>query len=178
MSLDDRDFYLFGDFDEDMLTNVAKPLMQAAIRLPANAPNYAPERLNVYINSYGGYAHVARTVLDAISTARARGIVVATYATGAAYSAGSMVAVAGTPGYRYMSPTAHHLLHFGWAGADGTNPVELERAAKMAQQHFSFVLDHYSRYARVPRLREKLNDDSLFVDSATAIRWGLADKEF
>lgn len=170
------DFYIFGDFDDALLTEVVKPMFESATRLPALAPNGHCNRLNVYINSYGGYANVARSVLDAMQTAKNRGLEVATYATGAAYSAGSLVAVAGSPGLRYMSRTAHHLLHLGWAGADGTNPVELARAAAQAQEHFDFVYNHYSRYARVPKLRDKLADDHLFVSFEDARRWGLADQ--
>ena len=165
-----NDFYVFRDFDETLLREVGQDLMFTALNLGGRQPV-----INLWINSYGGLVSVLNTVLDAVEIAKARGVTVATYATGAAYSCGSMLAVAGTPGHRYMGPNAHHLLHFGWTGAEGTNPVEFDRDASRSRAHFDFVFNHYRKHAKVPRLREKLKDDNLFVGFDQAVEWKLAD---
>lgn len=165
-----RDFYVFGDFDEPLLKDVGKELMFSALNIGGRSPG-----INLWINSYGGMVSVLKTFLDAIEIAKKRGVIVSTYATGAAYSCGSMLAVAGSPGHRRMGATTNHLLHFGWTGAEGTSPTEFDRDAARSRDHFDFVLNHYRKNAKVPRLREKLKDDNLFVGFDQACEWGLAD---
>ena len=165
------DFYVFGDFNEELLDGVGRDLLLSAINLGGIEP-----RINIWVNSYGGMTSVLKTLLDSVEIARNRGIAVATYTTGAAYSCGSLLAVSGTPGLRFMSRTANHLLHFGWTGAEGTNPTEFERDANRSREHFEFVFSQYRKNGKVPRLREKLKDDNLFVGFEQAVEWGLADR--
>jgi ATP-dependent protease ClpP protease subunit len=166
------DFFIFREFDEVLLNETAPEIMRAAAMLPV----HGSPRINLWINSPGGYTHVLKSILDAVELAQSRGVEVATYATGAVFSCGSLLAVSGTPGLRFMGKTAHHLLHFGWTGAEGTNPTELARDVARSNDHFEFIYNGYRKHAKVPRLRDKLHDDNLFVGYQQAIEWGLADK--
>lgn len=166
------DLFIFGEFDDEMLNGTGMELMRTASMLSV----HSSARINLWINSPGGYTHVLKTLLDGVELAKSRGVEVATYATGMAFSCGSLLAAAGTPGLRFMGRTAQHLVHFGWAGAEGNNPVEIARGLVTANEHFEFVYDHYRKYAKVPGLRKKMHDDNLFVGYAQAIEWGLADR--
>ena len=166
------DIFIFGEFDDELLHEEGAELMRTASMLSVHSSS----RINIWVNSPGGYTHVLKTLLDAVELAQHRGVEVATYATGAAYSCGSLLAASGTPGLRFMGRTASHLIHFGWAGASGTNPTEIERDVIRTHEHFQFVYDSYRKYAKIPNLRKKLNDDNLFVGYAQALEWGLADR--
>lgn len=170
-----KEFYIFGGFDDTLLTKVGEDFVEAAHSLSGSF-GVVP-RINLFINSPGGYTTVLRTFLDATEVAKARGVEVATFVTGGAWSCGSMLAVAGTKGLRFMSPTATHLLHYGFTAATGTSPEEFERDAEHSLLHFDFVVQHYKRHARVPKLRKLLKDDNLFVGIDQALEWGLADKK-
>lgn len=166
------DIFIFREFDDELLLDEGREFMRTASMLSI----HSSARINLWINSPGGYTHVLKTFLDAVALAQSRGVEVATYATGAAYSCGSLLAASGTPGLRFMGTTASHLLHFGWTGAEGTNPTELARDVARGNEHFDFIYNSYRRFAKVPRLRDKLHDDNLFVGYTQAVEWGLADK--
>jgi len=169
-----KTFHIFGVFDETLLTNVGSDFLEAAHGLSGGF-GVVP-RINVFIYSPGGYTAVLRTFLDGMEVAKARGVEVATFVTGDAFSCGSMLAVAGTKGLRFMSPTARHLLHYGWTSAQGTNPTEFDRDSDASQRHFEFVVEHYRRNSSVPKLRKKLRADMLYVGLDQALDWGLADR--
>ena len=166
------DIFIFREFDEDLLQEDGMELVRSASMLPANGS----ARINIWVNSPGGYTHVLKTMLDAVELAQSRGLTVATYATGMTFSCASLLAASGTPGYRFMGKTAEHLMHFGWSGAEGTNPVEFARGVTRSEGHFNFIYPGYRKFAKVPGLRSKLHDDNLFVGYTQAVEWGLADK--
>jgi len=137
--------------------------------------NVADGHIDLIINSVGGYAHVLRQMLDIMAIGESYGVVYRTVVMGHACSAGSMLAVAGTKGYRYISPTAKHLVHYGYTGSDEATPLQAERNQKYKDEHWQFVLNHYKAHAKIPRLEKQLADDHLWLNADEALNWKLAD---
>lgn len=170
---DDRNTFYIGEFDGDMEANLILPFT-LAVRQQANIKG---GRLDLFINSYGGNAHLLMHMVELVEMAKRADVVVRTMVTGAAYSAGSMLAVAGTPGERYIAKNAMHLAHYGNTGADGDEtPLQAQRRHDANQLMFKQVVAHYEKYCDIPDLEANLVDDNWYITSTQARRWKMADK--
>jgi ATP-dependent Clp protease protease subunit len=132
-------------------------------------------RLEFWINSEGGDAYRAFALVELISLAKQRGITVQTFVLAEAFSAGSMVAVAGSPGYRFVAPSGVYMIHYGEAEQTATSPIAAGRVAKANKDHFNRVLQHYKDHTKIPQLKRKMQDDFLYLTADQAIEYGLAD---
>lgn len=170
---DSNRFYIGGAFNEEMEVGVI-PGLRGEIETQADKKE---GKIELNIASHGGDAHVLIQILELVEEAKRRGIKVKTIVTSHAYSCGSMLAVAGTPGERYISPYAEHLVHYGsFDGYRKTTPLQLDRDHERFKRWTATILHHYMRYAHIPDLEEKIKDDSLWIPASQAIEWGLADK--
>ena len=133
-------------------------------------------RIDIWINSYGGFTHTAMHVIEAIELARRNDVIVRTIVPSLALSAGSLMAVVGTPGERYIARKAEHLLHYGTIGGLAHTPEQVERSKAYQKRSFNNILSHYRDNSEVPDLENKISDDGFFVPAAQAIKWKLADK--
>lgn len=165
-------FYI-GEFDAEMEETILVPLVTQTQK-----QSECGGRLDLYINSYGGVLEIVQHVLGIIEVAKGHGVRVRTIITGAAYSGGSMVAVAGTVGERYMNRQSLHLVHYGASAAAARSPVESERNHKVDQRFFNLVKKHYRDYCDIPDevLSEGLNSDMWHITYTEAKRWGMCDK--
>lgn len=132
--------------------------------------------LDLYINSYGGNSDVANHMVSLIEVAKAHDITVRTIVTSAAFSAGSWIAVTGTPGERYIAKTAAHLVHYGTIGSASGTPMQHDRAAEFAKMWFKQTINHYNEYSNIPDLAEQIKDDGFYIPAIKAVKWGMADK--
>lgn len=166
--------YYIEDFDEDLWKNLVPKLdeeieKRKAIRNPGS--------VTLHITSPGGYTYVLYDILARVEILKAIGVTVRTVVTSSAFSCGAMLFIAGTPGHRYLGPYARLLLHYGGAGTGWVEtPTQLERSAETVQNHFDTIVGIIKRYAKVPRLMDKIKDDNFYIYPADAIEWGLADK--
>ncbi|WP_410657851.1 ATP-dependent Clp protease proteolytic subunit [Amycolatopsis sp. lyj-112] len=167
-------FYVLGEFDDDMRNGLVVPLTEKINELASQRDAV----IDVWVSSTGGDAFLCMDLVQRFELAKSRGIIVRTIVTSHAYSAGSMLAVTGTPGERYIASSAEHLIHYGtqW-GYLVKSPREVERNAQHQTRWFETCVKHYERYAKVPKLRDHLRDDLFFVSADDAIAWKLADKE-
>jgi ATP-dependent protease ClpP protease subunit len=168
----DGNVFFIGDFDDNAEQNLIIPLtkeIQKQRRLRDG-------RIDLYINSYGGYKHLVFQLVSLVETAKREGIVVRTIVPHIAFSAGSILAVTGTPGERYIEKDAEHLLHYGTTGSMETTPEQVERNGAIKTRDFKKILAHYNKYSSVPDLATKMNDDSFFVPANKCLTWNLADK--
>lgn len=170
---DGRNTFYIGEFDGPMEEALVIPLA-LAVKQQANLKD---GRIDMFVNSYGGNASIAFHVIELMEMAKREGVVVRTMVTSAAYSAGSIIAVAGTPGERYIAKGAQHLAHYGFAprGEDST-PLQAMRNHEATQIFFKQVVDHYNKYCSIPKLEENLLEDDWYITSTQARRWGMADK--
>ena len=133
-------------------------------------------RIDLYINSGGGYAHLLYHLVELLEIAKGRGVVVRTIVPDVAFSAGSMLAVVGTPGERYIGRGAEHLVHYGSIMSFETTPSQVERYRKWKERQFKKNLDHYKKYCDIPEVDKEMLDDGWFVPAKTAIKYKMADK--
>lgn len=170
---DENRFYITGDFNKDMAEGVV-PHLRKEIDKQADRANGLIE---FYVSSHGGYAFVLIQIVELMELAKRRGVKVRTIVTSHAYSCGSLLAVAGSKGERFISRYAEHLAHYGsFDGYRKTTPLQVERDADAARRWTARILDHYQRYCDIPDLAEQLKDDSFWVPADKAILWGMADK--
>lgn len=170
-SHEDNIFFL-TDFDDNMEGDIVVPL----IKVIQEQRKLRHGRIDLYINSFGGYRHLAFQLISLVENAKREGITVRTIVPDAAYSAGSILAVTGTPGERYIERTAEHLIHYGFTGSAESTPEQVERNYAQKNEGFKKILRHYKQYTNVPEIENKMNDDSFYIPAARCIKWGLADK--
>lgn len=168
----DGNVFFIGDFDDNAEANLIIPLTKEIQKQREKRDG----KIDIYINSYGGYKHLVFQLVSLVEIAKREGIVVRTIVPHIAFSAGSILAITGTPGERYIERDAEHLLHYGTTGSMETTPEQVERNGRLKTRDFKKILAHYNRYSSVPDLANKMNDDSFFATATQCIKWGLADK--
>lgn len=172
MNEDENIFYL-TDFDEAM----EREIVLALTRQIQKQKRLRDGRIDLYINSYGGYAHLVHNMIELVEIAKREDIVVRTIVPSVAFSAGSMLAITGTPGERYIAKQAEHLIHYGTTfGTAESTPKQVERWNGFKNRDFKRTIDHYNTYSDVPGLDSEMMDDGFSIPSAKCIKWGLADK--
>lgn len=165
--------FFIGDFDDSAERELTVPL----IREIQKQSQLKWGRIDLYINSFGGYGHLVDQFVELVELAKGNDVTVRTIIPSVAFSAGSILAVTGTPGERYIARTGNHLIHYGSAlGAAESTPLQVERFSAYKKSDFKNTLLHYNKYADVPNLSEEMLDDGFFVPAAKCIKWGLADK--
>lgn len=133
--------------------------------------------IDLYINSPGGYAYILEHFVQLVEAAKREGVVVRTIVPEMAYSAGSMLAITGTVGERYIGRRAEHLAHYGEVvGFGSTTPLQAERFGAKNKRTFKHNYDHYQKYCQIPNLEKEMLDDGFFIPASKAIKWKLADK--
>ncbi|WOI85957.1 ATP-dependent Clp protease proteolytic subunit [Rhodococcus qingshengii] len=170
---DGNRFYILNEFDNDMRDGVVANFTAKIDELKSRRN----ETIELWIDSNGGRADLLFHLIELVELAKRNGITVRTIVTARAYSAGSMLAVTGTKGERYISRLADHLPHYGsFDGYRKTTPLQLDRDYEHFKRHSKKLIDHYKRYAEIPALEEKLKDDHLWIPASKCIKWSLADK--
>jgi ATP-dependent Clp protease protease subunit len=166
-------FFITYDFNKKMKDGMIIPLANE-IDHQATLKNGV---IDFYINSHGGDSELCMYIVSMIEFAKSKGIKVRTIISDIAYSAGSVVSVAGTKGERYIARTAEYCVHYGsQAGWRESTPLQIDRNSEHKKRHFNKLLNHYKKYCNIPKLEEALKDDSFFITAQQGIKWGLADK--
>lgn len=165
-----------NDFDDgvDELTLDLVRLIKEKILLAAQD---AEPSIEVWINSMGGDAHRAFGLVELMEWAKAGGVRVNTIVLAEAASSGSIVAVAGTPGYRRCTRSSLYMMHYGEVDVTANTPVQLQRANDVYQQHFSHITSHYAKHSHLneKQLKSKMVTDSWHLNAEEAITLGFAD---
>jgi len=133
-------------------------------------------RIDLFINSAGGYVHLLNHLVELVEIAKGNGIVVRTIVPDCAFSAGSALAITGTVGERYMGRYAEHLVHYGQIMSFESTPEQVRRYTAWKDRKFKQNLEHYNRYCEIPNLDKHILDDGFFVTAKQAIKWRMADK--
>lgn len=163
--------FFIGDFDDSLEATTIVPLIQEIKEQRKRADGF----IDLHINSIGGYAHLVYHLVDLVEIAKREGVVVRTIVPNMAFSAGSMLAITGTPGERYINRTAEHLVHYGSTGSMESTPTQIERFRAWKNRDFKNTVKHYKTYCDIPDLEQHLADDGFFVTARDAIKWGMAD---
>lgn len=168
---EDNTFFI-SDFDDALEQQIIVPLTQE-IKKQAELKD---GRIDLFINSFGGYLHLVSHMTELVELAKSNGVIVRTIVPNSAYSAGSMLAITGTPGERYIGRRAEHLVHYGQIASFETTEEQIDRFTAHKKRTFKGNLDHYNAYCNIPNLDQKMLDDGYFLTAKECIRYGLADK--
>lgn len=165
--------FIFNDFDDTMESNLV-------LDLTLEVQKQSDEKhgqIDLWINSFGGYAHLVYHLIQLVEIAKRNDVIVRTIVPSVAFSAGSMLAVTGTPGHRYIAKDAEHLIHYGRAmGSQEETPKQVERWADYKKRDFKRAISHYQKHANVPNIDTEMMDDGWFIPAKQCLQFGLADK--
>jgi ATP-dependent Clp protease, protease subunit len=164
-----RDVYLIGDIEKDVARGVIERLRELA--------NDSRRPITLYINSAGGNVTDGLAIHDAIRHLVAMGIEVTTVVQGMAYSMGSIVLQAASPGRRLAFPHSWIMIHepAKWAGWQSTTAAaqHLERLRQMQNQIYRILAERSGRPLR-QIIRDTKRTD-FYLDAARAHAYGLID---
>jgi ATP-dependent Clp protease protease subunit len=165
-----RDVYLIGDIDKDTA--------RAAIERIRELSGDGPAPITLYLNTAGGNVTDGLALHDAIAQVVAEGHEVAVVVQGMAYSMGSVVLQAASPGRRLCFPHSWIMIHepAKWAGWQSTTAAaqHLERLKQMQSQIYRILAARSGRPLR-QIIRDTKRTD-LYLDASKALEYGLIDK--
>ncbi len=164
-----REVYLVGDIDKDSARGVIERMRELA--------NDNPRPITLYLNTAGGNVTDGLAIHDVICELVARGIVLNLVVQGMAYSMGSVVLQAASPGRRLAFPHSWIMIHepAKWAGWQSTTAAaqHLERLKQMQDQIYQILARRSGRPLR-QIIRDTKRTD-LYLDARRALAYGLID---
>ena len=164
-----RDIYLIGDIEKDTARTAIERLREFA--------NDNARPITIYINSAGGNVTDGLALHDAIRHIESLGIEVTIIVQGMAYSMGSVVLQAASPGRRLSFPHSWIMIHepAKWAGWQSTTAAaqHLDRLKQMQGQIYRILADRSGKPLRQIIRDTKRND--FYLDAVRAKSYGLID---
>jgi ATP-dependent Clp protease protease subunit len=164
-----RDIYLIGDIDKDSA--------RASIERLRELANDNRRPITLYINSAGGNVTDGLALHDAIRLLVGTGIEVTIIVQGMAYSMGSVVLQAASPGRRLAFPHSWIMIHepAKWAGWQSTTAAaqHLDRLKQMQSQIYRILADRSGKPLR-QIIRDTKRTD-FYLDAVKAKDYGLID---
>jgi len=164
-----RDVYLIGDIEKDVAKGVIERLREFA--------NNSRKPISLYINSAGGNVTDGLAIHDSISLLVQQGIEVTVVVQGMAYSMGSVVLQAASPGRRLSFPHSWIMIHepAKWAGWQSTTAAaqHLDRLKQMQSQIYRILAKRSGKPLR-QIIRDTKRQD-FYLDAMRAKEYGLID---
>jgi ATP-dependent Clp protease, protease subunit len=164
-----RDIYLVGDIEKDSAKQFIERLRETA--------NDNARPITVYLNTAGGNVTDGLAIHDSIQDVVSRGIEVTIVVQGMAYSMGSVLLQAASPGRRLTFPHSWIMIHepAKWAGWQSTTAAaqHLERLRQMQAQIYRILADRSGRPLR-QIIRDTKRTD-FYLDAGRALAYGLVD---
>ena len=165
-----RDVYLIGDIEKDIARTVIERLRELA--------NESHRPITLYLNSAGGNVTDGLAIHDAILQLVSEGVEVSVVVQGMAYSMGSVVLQAASPGRRLSFPHSWIMIHepAKWAGWQSTTAAaqHLDRLKQMQSQIYRILSSRSGRSLR-QIIRDTKRTD-LYLDATKALEYGLIDR--
>lgn len=173
MRWNEDNVFILNDFDDSMESNLVLDLTLEVEKQATKIDGH----IDLWVNSFGGYTHLVNHMIQLLEIAKRNGVTVRTMVPAIAFSAGSMIAIAGSPGERYIARDAEHLIHYGRTmGTQEETPKQVERWSAYKDRDFKRLFAHYQKHANVPNLDTEMMDDGFFIPAAKCLKFGLADK--
>jgi ATP-dependent Clp protease protease subunit len=165
-----RDVYLVGDIDKDTARTAIERIRELAS--DGDGP------ITLYLNTAGGNVTDGLALHDSILQVVADGREVAIVVQGMAYSMGSVVLQAASPGRRLCYPHSWIKIHepAKWAGWQSTTAAaqHLERLKQMQSQIYRILSARSGKPLRQIIRDTKRND--FYLDAIKALEYGLVDR--
>src|SRR3954466_7063768 len=165
-----RDVYLVGDIEKDMARSVIERLRELA--------NDSRKPITLYINSAGGNVTDGLAIHDVVGHLVSTGVEVTIIVQGMAYSMGSVVLQAASPGGRFAYPHSWIMIHepAKWAGWQSTTAAaqHLDRLKQMQSQIYRIMANRSGK-----PLRQIIRDTKrvdFYLDAWKAKEYGLIDR--
>ena len=164
-----RDVYLIGDIEKDTARHAIERIRELA--------NDNSRPITIYINSAGGNVTDGLALHDSIRQIVNRGIEVTIVVQGMAYSMGSVVLQAASPGRRLSLPHSWIMIHepAKWAGWQSTSAAaqHLDRLKQMQSQIYELLANRSGRPLK-QIIRDTKRTD-FYLDARRALEYGLID---
>jgi ATP-dependent Clp protease, protease subunit len=164
-----RDIYLVGDIEKDTARQAIERLRELA--------NESHKPISIYINSAGGNVTDGLALHDTIRHLVSEGYEITIIVQGMAYSMGSIVLQAASPGKRFAFPHSWIMIHepAKWAGWQSTSAAaqHLDRLKQMQSQIYRILADRSGKPLR-QIIRDTKRTD-FYLDAARAKEYGLID---
>ena len=139
-----RDIYLIGDIEKDSARSVIERLRELA--------NDNRKPITIYINTAGGNVTDGLAIHDTIRHLVTQGMQITVIVQGMAYSMGSVVLQAASPGRRLAFPHSWIMIHepAKWAGWQSTTAAaqHLDRLKQMQSQIYRILAERSGRPLR------------------------------
>jgi ATP-dependent Clp protease protease subunit len=165
-----RDVYLIGDIDKDSARIAIERLRELA--------NDGRRPITLFINSAGGNVTDGLAIHDAVSYLVHTGVEITIVVQGMAYSMGSVVLQAASPGRRLAFPHSWIMIHepAKWAGWQSTTAAaqHLDRLKQMQSQIYRILSERSGKPLR-QIIRDTKRTD-FYLDAAKAKEYGLIDE--
>ena len=129
--------------------------------------------IHFYINSPGGSVTAGMSIYDTMQFIQCP---VHTIVMGQAASMGSLLAMAGQKGHRYILPNARHMIHQPLGGASG-QATDVEIQARELLRWKTVLTNIYAEHTNKPfdELSRDMERDN-FMTAFESVQYGLADK--
>ncbi len=164
-----RDIYIIGDIEKDTARSAIEKLRELA--------NESNKPITIYINSAGGNVTDGLAIHDSIRHLVSRGIEITIVVQGMAYSMGSVVLQAASPGRRLAFPHSWIMIHepAKWAGWQSTTAAaqHLDRLKQMQSQIYRILAERSGKPLR-QIIRDTKRTD-FYLDAFRAREYGLID---
>lgn len=161
--------------------NMANLIVAQLLYLEAESDN----DITMFVNSPGGSVTAGLAIYD---TMQFIGCDVATYAMGQACSMGSVLAMAGATGKRYVLPSCRTMIHRVSSGTHGTSGSvhvqelqfedairSMNESKKLNERLTQLYVTHNTKGKTYDQMFETMKFDT-FLDAAATVEFGLADK--
>jgi len=162
---DEADVYIYGDI-------VSWPWLESDVTsysLAKELEGLEADRINVYINSYGGEVAEGLAIYNALRRHKAE---VKTVCDGVACSAASVVFMAGDE--REMSNASLLMIHNAWTLTAG-DPNELRKEADDLETINAATIQAYLNHVSISEDElKKMLDDETWISAADALEMGFA----
>jgi ATP-dependent Clp protease, protease subunit len=165
-----RDVYLIGDIEKDSARLVIERLRELT--------SESSRPITLYMNSAGGNVTDGLAIHDTIRHLVAHGIEVSIVVQGMAYSMGSVVLQAASPGRRLAFPHSWIMIHepAKWAGWQSTSAAaqHLDRLKQMQAQIYRILALRSGR--PLSRIIRDTKRTDFYLDAMKAKEYGLIDE--
>ncbi len=157
--------------DGEVTQHSASLIVAQLLFLEAENPDKA---ISFYINSPGGSVTAGMAIYDTMQFIRPD---IHTIVLGQAASMGSLLAMSGTAGHRFILPNARHMIHQPLGGASG-QATDVEIQARELLRWKKVLTEIYVRHTgkSYDQLTQDMERD-FFMTADEAVIYGLADKK-
>ena len=156
--------------DGEVTQHSASLIVAQLLFLEADNPD---KSISFYINSPGGSVTAGMAIYDTMQFIKPD---IHTIVMGQAASMGSLLAMAGTTGHRFILPNARLMIHQPLGGASG-QATDVEIQARELMRWKSVLTDIYVEHTGKSHIQLRADmERDFFMTAGEAVKYGLADK--